>query len=585
MSTQETTINDRREIFGWAMYDWANSAFSTTIGSVFLGPYVANLARDFAKASYLARTGVEWTESSGQHLVVNFLGLPVSPEAVIAFAISLSVVFQAGFLPILGAIADYSHRRKQMLQLFAIIGALATIAMFFITLQTWTLGPILFIIANLSFGASIVFYNAYLPDIASEEERDRVSSYGFALGYIGGFVLLALNLVLYLNYEALGISEGMSVRINLASAGVWWLAFSTVTWQRLHSRHAAHEIPPGETLLSIAFKQLSKTMEVPANSIAFYLLSPLLIFIWAPLINPFITSLINNGQLDPDIAILPVFLPLFGPIILLVRFLRNKARTTPETSKFLASYLIYNDGIQTVIAIASIFAAAPLVEGGLDLGQQTLIATILMIQFVAFFGALFWGVLAAGGEFNVKDIYRNLRSYRRFSEIIWKTLSLPIWLLLLLACSFLMFITKKNNYIITVRGIGAKRAIIVSLIIWSAVVIYAYGGMKGDTRATEFMMLGAIIAVVLGGSQAISRSLFAQMIPKNKEAEFFSIYEISERGTSWLGTLVFGIAVTISHSLRPAIFSLIAFFVIGLAILPFVNTQRAMEDAKKEDTQ
>ena len=192
MTTPQATTNDRREIFGWAMYDWANSAFSTTIGSVFLGPYVSGLAKTVAEAEFLARNGTAWTESSGQALVVNFLGLPVAPEAVVPFAISLSVVFQAGFLPILGAIADYSHRRKQMLQLFATIGAFATIAMFFITLNTWTLGAVLFVIANLSFGAALVFYNAYLPDIASEEERDRVSSYGFALGYIGGFVLLGI---------------------------------------------------------------------------------------------------------------------------------------------------------------------------------------------------------------------------------------------------------------------------------------------------------------------------------------------------------------------------------------------------------
>jgi len=527
MTTAQPTVNDRKEIFGWAMYDWANSAFSTTIGSVFLGPYVSGLARAVAEADFLARTGTAWTETSGHALVVNFLGLPVAPEAVVPFAISLSVVFQAGFLPILGAIADYSHRRKQMLQIFATIGALATIALFFVTLSTWLLGPILFVIANLTFGAALVFYNAYLPDIASEEERDRVSSYGFALGYIGGFVLLALNLVLYLNYEAIGISEGMSVRINLASAGVWWLAFSTVTWGRLHSRHAAKDIPPGENLFSVAFKQLSTTMEVPAKSIAFYLLSPLLIFIWAPLITPYITQLMNSGKLNPELAILPVFIPLFGPIILLVRFLRNKARTTPETSKYLTSYLIYNDGIQTVIAIASTFAAAPLLRGGLELGQKTLISVILLIQFVAFFGALFWGKLA--------------------------------------------------------KWIGAKQAIIVSLVIWSAVVIYAYGGMKGDSRATEFMILGAIIALVLGGSQAISRSLFAQMIPKSREAEFFSIYEISERGTSWLGTLVFGIAVTVFGNLRIAILALIIFFVVGLAILPFVNTQKAISDAKAQD--
>lgn len=511
MTTSQATVNDRHEIFGWAMYDWANSAFSTTVGTVFLGPYVRSLAAEAAKAypDGMAR----------------FFGIPVAPDALIPFAISLSVVFQAGFLPILGAIADYSHRRKQMFQLFATIGALATTALFFIVGETWQLGAILFIIANLSFGAALVFYNAYLPDIASEEERDRVSSYGFALGYLGGFVLLALNLGLYLLHENFGLSESMSVRINLASAGVWWLGFSTVTWRRLRSRHAARAMPAGENLFSIAFKQLSETMEAPPKLIAFLLLSPLLIFIWAPLILPSVMRLMTVNQWPMELAILPIFIPMFGPVIMLIIFLRNKARTMPETSKFLTSYLIYNDGIQTVIAVASIFAAAPVLSGGLELSQDILIAVILMIQFVAFGGALFWGKLA--------------------------------------------------------QWIGAKQAIIVSLVIWAVVVIYAYGGMKGEGRATEFFILGMFIAIVLGGSQAISRSLFAQMVPKNKEAEFFSIYEISERGTSWLGTLVFGITVTIFGSLRPAILSLIFFFVVGLILLPFVNEKKAIEDAKR----
>jgi UMF1 family MFS transporter len=509
MPDLEAPVNDKREIFGWAMYDWANSAFSTTVGTVFLGPYVASLATDAAQADGMVR----------------LLGLPIAPEAVIPFGISLSVVFQAGLLPILGAIADYSHRRKQMFQLFAVLGALATTALFFVTANTWTLGPILFIIANLSFGAAIVFYNAYLPDIASEEERDRVSSYGFALGYIGGFVLLALNLALFQLRDSLGIDKSLAVRINLASAGLWWLGFSLVTWQRLRSRHAVHAIPDGSNLFTVAFKQLSETMEAPARLIAFLLLSPLLIFIWAPLIIPLVTQLMTTSGLDPQLAILPVFIPLFGPVIMLILFLRNKARTLPETSKYLTAYLIYNDGIQTVIAVASTFAAAPLLRGGLALSQDTLIAVILMIQFVAFGGALFWGKLA--------------------------------------------------------KWIGAKRAILVSLVIWAAVVIYAYGGLKGENATTQFFILGFFIALVLGGSQAISRSLFAQMVPKNKEAEFFSIYEISERGTSWLGTLVFGIAVTAFGSLRPAILSLIFFFVVGLALLPFVNEKKAIADSKR----
>lgn len=511
MTTPQATINDRREIFGWAMYDWANSAFSTTIGTVFLGPYVASLAA-VAAESYpdgLAR----------------FLGLPVAPDSVVPFGVAFSVVFQAGFLPILGAIADYSHRRKQMLQLFATIGGLATAAMFFITASTWWLGPLLFIIANLAFGAAIVFYNAYLPDIASEEERDRVSSYGFAMGYIGGGVLLALNLAFYTLRDSLGVPGDLAVRINLASAGIWWLGFSTVTWRRLRSRHTARELPQGETLFSIAFKQLSETMEAPARLIAILLLSPLLIFIWAPLVTPYVLNLMTARQWPLDLAILPIFVPMFGPIIMLVIFLKRKAKTLPETSKFLTAYLIYNDGIQTVIAIASTFAAAPIIRGGLELTTDTLIAVILMIQFVAFGGALFWGRLA--------------------------------------------------------KWIGAKRAIIVSLVIWSGVVIYSYGGMKGDSRVAEFFILGLFIAMVLGGSQAISRSLFAQMVPKNKEAEFFSIYEISERGTSWLGPLVFGITNQVLGSLRPAIFSLIFFFIVGLIILPFVNERKAIEDSKR----
>jgi len=511
MATAPPPINDKKEIFGWAMYDWANSAFSTTIGTVFLGPYIASLAAIAAEASPdgLAR----------------FLGLPVAPDSVVPFGVAFSVVFQAGFLPILGAIADYSHRRKQMLQLFATIGGIATTLMFFITANNWWLGPALFIIANLAFGAALVFYNAYLPDIASEEERDRTSSLGFAMGYIGGGLLLLLNLIFYTFSEQLGVPGDLAVRINLASAGVWWLGFSTVTWRSLRSRHTARPLPEGETIISIAFKQLGKTMETPPRVLAFLLLSPLLIFIWAPLIMPFVLNLVIARGWPLDLAILPVFVPMFGPIIMLVIFLRRKYKTLPETSKYLTSYLIYNDGIQTVIAVASTFAAAPILRGGLELDTNTLIAVILMIQFVAFGGALFWGRLAG-------------------------------W-------------------------VGAKRSIVISLFIWAGVVIYAYGGLRGESRVTEFFILGLFIAMVMGGSQAISRSLFAQMIPKNQEAEFFSIYEISERGTSWLGPLVFGITNQVLHNLRPAIFSLIIFFVVGLILLFFVNEKKAISDTRQ----
>ncbi|MBV6393939.1 MAG: hypothetical protein KPEEDBHJ_03184 [Anaerolineales bacterium] len=444
----EATINDKREIFGWAMYDWANSAFSTTVGTVFLGPYVASLARSAAEAAGTS--------------TVSFLGIPVAPDSFLPYCISFSVGMQVLFLPILGAIADYSHLRKRMMQIFATIGALATILMFLLSGGLWWLGGVLFIIANLSFGAAIVFYNAYLPDIASEEERDRVSSYGWAMGYMGGGILLALNLAFFIFSEDIGVPGDLAVRINLASAGIWWLGFAFITWARLRPRHAARKLPAGENYASIGFKQLKKTF--------------------------------------------------------------SEVRRFPETMKFLLAYFLYNDGIQTVIAVAATFAAAPVIQGGLEQDQTTLTAVILMIQFVAFFGALFWGKLAG-------------------------------W-------------------------IGAKQSVIVSLVIWAGVVIYAYGGLKGDSVTAQFFILGIFIALVMGGSQAISRSLFAQMIPNGKEAEFFAFYEVSERGTSWIGPLVFGIANQMFNNLRIGILSLIFFFIMGLLLLPAVNVRKAIEDAK-----
>lgn len=452
-TTEQPIINDKREIFGWAMYDWANSAFSTTIGTVFLGPYVASLAAAAGQAypDGMARLG----------------SIPIAPDSFFPYCISISVGMQVLFLPILGAIADYSHRRKQMMRLFATLGAIMTILMFFVTGTVWWLGGLLFILANLAFGASIVFYNSYLPDIASEDQRDRVSSFGWAMGYLGDALLLALNLAFYLFHDKLGIPTALAIRINLASAGVWWLSFAYFTWVRLRPRHSTKQLPVGESYASVGFKQLVHTLK--------------------------------------------------------------EIKNFPETLKFLLAYFLYNDGVQTVIAVSATFAAAPLIRGGIGLDQSTLTIVILMIQFMAFLGALFWGKLAS-------------------------------W-------------------------VGSKESILISLFIWAGVTIYAYFGMKGDSRVLEFFILGAFIALVLGGSQAISRSLYAQLVPKGKQAEYFSFYEISERGTSWIGPLLFGLVNQIYGSLRPAILSLIFFFIFGLIALPFVNVKKAIADVAKFESE
>jgi len=428
----------RREQAGWYFYDWANSAFSTTVITVFLGPYLTAIAENAADARGY----------------VYPLGISVLADSFFPYMISLSVGLQVVFLPILGAIADYSHRKKQMLALFAYIGAFATVALFFVEGDNYELGGILFLIANLGFGASIVFYNAYLPDIASAAERDKVSSQGWALGYLGGGLLLTLNLA-FVQFlaPALGIDTGTAVRICLVSAGLWWAGFTLIPLARLQVRQPIKELPPGGRFATIGFKQLRHT-------------------------------------------------------------LGNMPRYW-QTMLFLIAYLLYNDGIQTVIALASQFGAQ-------ELGMETpaLVQLVLMVQFIAFFGALGFGYLA--------------------------------------------------------RLTGAKQAIMISLVIWFGVVVYTYAFLRTQE---QFFVLAAVIALVLGGSQALSRSLFSLMIPRGQEAEYFSLYEVSERGTSWLGPLLFGLSLQLTNSYRFAILSIAIFFAAGLILLPLVNVRRAIQEA------
>jgi UMF1 family MFS transporter len=432
MTTGANVGAQRREQVGWYFYDWANSAFSTTVVTVFLGPYLTGLAEAAANAD-----GRVW-----------MFGLQVAAGSFFPYMVSLSVLLQVLMLPILGAIADHSRRKRELLGVFAWIGALATVAMYWLEGDRYLLGGLLFMLANLAFGGSMVFYNAFLPEIAAVDDRDRVSSQGWAMGYLGGGLLLAVNLAFFTFRAELGVDTGMAVRISLASAGIWWALFTLIPFSRLRNRGAVSEHPFS---LALGFKQLAATV--------------------------------------------------------------RDARRYPQTLLFLAAYLLYNDGIQAVISLASVYGAEEL-----GMGESTLISTILLVQFVAFGGALAFGTLA-----------------RRF---------------------------------------GAKQTLAVSLVIWTAVVTYGYFVPAGNVGL--FYLLGASVAVVMGGSQALSRSLFAQMIPEGKEAEYFSLYEVGERGTSWLAPLFFGLAFDITGSYRIALISLIVFFVAGLLLLVRVNVRRAI---------
>jgi len=434
----DTSAYSRREQVSWYFYDWANSAFSTTVITVFLGPYLTSVAQNAADANNY----------------IYPLGIPVLADAFFPYMVSLSVVLQVFFLPILGAIADYSHLKKRLVGIFAYIGAFATMGMYFLEGNRYLLGGGLFLIANLSFGASIVFYNAFLPDIAGEAERDRVSSQGWAMGYLRGGLLLLVNLLFVQMWSVnLGISTGDAVRISLASAGIWWAIFTLIPLANLRQRAPIKQLPPRTTYLSVGFTQLRHTI-------------------------------------------------------------RNLPRY-PQTLLFLVAYLIYNDGIQTVIALSSQFGSQEL-----GLGTASLIQLILMVQFIAFFGALAFGYLA--------------------------------------------------------HWIGRKWAIASSLVIWFGVTVYAYAILQTEF---QFFVMGGVIAIVLGGSQALSRSLFSLMIPRGQESEYFSLYEVSERGTSWLGPLVFGLTLQLTGSYRLALLSLAIFFAVGLLVLVRVNAEQAIREA------
>ncbi|MET8202364.1 MFS transporter [Micromonospora taraxaci] len=434
----------RRERRGWYIYDWANSAFQTTVITVFLGPFLTTVAEVAA--------GCELGADSCDGFVYP-LGIKVAAGSYYPYLISLSVFLTVFVLPVIGAIADRSAHKKRLLGGAAFTGAGATIAMAFVTGDRYLLGGALFLVANISFGAAIVVYNSFLPQLGGPDERDGISSRGWALGYLGGGLLLALNLVaITLLDDGDNPQRTLDLaRWSIVSAGVWWALFTLVPLRWLRERPSAAALTGGGNILTDGFRQLGRTV--------------------------------------------------------------REIKAYPLTLYFLLAFLVYNDGIQTVITLASQYGTEEL-----RLEQSTLIITILLVQFLAFGGALSLGALA--------------------------------------------------------RRIGAWKTVLLSLVLWTGVIIAAF--RLPAEAPVPFMVLGAAIGLVLGGSQALSRSLFSQLIPTGKEGEYYGFYEISDKGTSWLGPLAFGLVFQLTSSYRVGLVSLLIFFVVGFLLLAAVPMRRAI---------
>ncbi|MBA4419653.1 MAG: MFS transporter [Anaerolinea sp.] len=419
----------KRAIWAWTMYDWANSAFATTIMAAVLPIYFSSVAQTAGLT-------------------------PAEATAKWAFTSAIAALLAALVSPVLGAMADFRGSKKRFLTIFMVIGVSATALMVGIRGGNWQLASVLFIFGQIGFAGSLVYYDALLPHVATEDEIDMVSSRGFAMGYIGGGILLAINLVMIM-FTPDSMTELMT-RLSFVTVAIWWFLFT---------------LP----LLKYVSEPARRLLAGEEN------------------FNPLQAAFSRLGTTFRDI------------------------RKYRDLSMFLLSFWIYTNGIGTIIIMATAF--------GKELGfsTTTLIGTLLMVQFLAAPFAILFGKLAA--------------------------------------------------------KMGTKRAIYLSLSIYSVIAILGFF-MYHDW---QFWMLGALVATVQGGSQALSRSLIGRMMPKSKSAEFYSFFSVFEKFASILGPLLFGVVSTIAGESRLSIISLIVFFSLGIVILTRVNVDKGIQIAQAEE--
>lgn len=380
---------------------------------------------------------------------LDVLGIGVAPGSLVPYILTVSTVISAVVLIFVGAIVDRSCHPLRYLAGFTYVGAAAAAAMVAIGGANWQLGVGLAIIANLSLGAALIVYSAIMIRITPPDDRDYVSARGWAYGYLGGGSLLAATLVLLVVHDTLGLDKTGAVRVAFLVAGIWWALFAIIPLRGL--RTLAHTRPDQSQSRIGGFRQLRTTFAALAHY--------------------------------------------------------------PQTKRFLLAYLFYNDGMQTVIASASLYGSKQL-----KFSDSELVVTILLVQIVAFFGAMGFARLAARH--------------------------------------------------------GAQRMIYSSLFLWTAVVCLAC--LLPERQLALWLAVACGIGIVLGGSQSLSRSLYSGLVPAGRESEFFSLYQAMERGTSWLGTLIFGLVFQLFRDYRYSIVALIIFFGVGAVLLRGVRVREGI---------
>jgi UMF1 family MFS transporter len=416
---------------GWSLYDWANSAFATVILAAVLPVYFVHLVPETGAAVF-------WSSRT------------VPASVLWSYGVSLSMLLVAVAAPYLGALGDKRGSHVAFLAFFCGFGAACTMALFFAQGSRYVMALALFVAANFAFAAANIFYNAFLPALArNDAELDRLSAYGFALGYIGGGVALLVVVLLVSFPGVFGLGgQGMATRVGFVFTGLWWALFSIPALfllRRTQPRKRQIEMPRG----------------------------------------------------------------VKGYVKILAEI-----RGYPNLLLFLVAFLLYNDGIQTIIAVSAIFA-----RDVLDLPRESIIGCFLMVQFMAMPGALFFGWLAER------------------------------W--------------------------GGKKVILLTLALFIGVTAFA----ASITTSLQFWILGFVVALILGGSQAATRSLFASLIPVGRNAEFFGFYALSAKFASILGPFLFALLADLTNAPRLSILAMIVFFGLGALLLSLVDVEQGRRDA------
>lgn len=434
--------NIPRTLTAWTYYDWANSVHSLVI--------VSSIFPVYFSATALNETG---------GAVINFLGISIKNSVLFSYTISAAFLFTALLSPICSAIADYSGRKKAFMKVFCYTGAISCSLLYFFTQETTTFAVICFWLSLIGWSGSIVFYNSYLPDIATEDQYDRVSARGYSMGYIGSVLLMVVNLVVILKREWFGnISEGMASRIAFLTVGVWWIGFAQIPFSRL----------PDAARPDVAQPDALKKAEHQQGS---YLL---------------------NGFRE-------------------LRHVWTELQQQTLTKRFLVAFFVYNMAVQTVMYVATIFGSDEL-----KLPGQSLIITILLIQLVAIPGAY---------------------GFSRLSE-----------------------------------RLGNTYALMVAVVIWIGVCAGAYFVQT----QSQFFGLAAIVGLVMGGIQSLSRSTYSKLIPATTTdtTSYFSFYDVTEKVSIVLGTLVYGLIEQLTGSMRNSVLGLLVLFIMGLVLLWRIPSQK-----------